>query len=252
MSAVHSQGSAANRNFVETPMETINPYAATDEAAAFEEPPQTSKLAIASLVCGLIFCCPITSLLAPLLGIGHFIAAAGKPWVRGAGLAIGGILLGLVMTGGWVFLSWASYQFMQQAMRLPDEALAALSAGDVAEFRSKWSGLEEGSAGEAQIAAFRQDLENRYGSFESIRFNEQVQEPPAERQQAFVLPFIATFSGVEDGVMMNVTFVPTGQGIEIRIVEIEVIDERRGDIVFPGPDGTPLLESGEDSSDEVG
>ena len=237
-------------------METINPYAADGhgefEGREEEPPPQTGKLAIASLVCGLLFCCPITTLLAPLLGIAHFISAAGKPWIRGAGLAIGGILLGLVMTGGWVFLSWASYQFMQQAMRLPDEALAALSAGDVAEFRSKWSGLEEGSAGEAQIAAFRQDLENRYGSFESIRFNEQVQEPPAERQQAFVLPFIATFSGVEDGVMMNVTFLPTGQGFEILIMQIEVIDEQQGNIVFPGPEGTPEIEPVADSAESGG
>lgn len=230
-------------------METINPYAA-DGHGAFdgreeEPPPQTGKLAIASLVCGLVFCCPITTLLAPLLGIAHFISAAGKPWIRGAGLAIGGILLGLVMTGGWAFLGWASYQFMQQAMRLPDEALAALSAGDVAEFRSRWVGLEEGSEGDAQIAAFRQDLEARYGTFESIRFDEQAQQPPAGGEQAFVLPFIATFSGVGDeraDVMVHVMFVPTGQGFEIRIMQIEVIDEQQGNIVFPGPEGRPAID----------
>jgi hypothetical protein len=236
-------------------METINPYAADGhgefEGREEEPPPQTGKLAIASLVCGLLFCCPITTLLAPLLGIAHFISAAGKPWIRGAGLAIGGILLGLVMTGGWVFLSWASYQFMQQAMRLPDEALAALSADDVSEFRSKWVGLEEGSKGDAQIAAFRQDLESRYGTFESIR-PEQTQEPQAGAEQAFVLPFIATFSGVEDGVMMNVTFLPTGQGFEILIMQIEVIDEQQGNIVFPGPEGTPEIEPVAESAESGG
>ena len=240
-------------------METINPYAADGhgefEGREEEPPPQTGKLAIASLVCGLLFCCPITTLLAPLLGIAHFISAAGKPWIRGAGLAIGGILLGLVMTGGWAFLGWASYQFMQQAMRLPDEALAALSADDVSEFRSKWVGLEEGSAGDAQIAAFRQDLESRYGTFESIRFDEQTQEPQAGAEQAFVLPFIATFSGVGDeraDVKVHVMFMPTGQGFEILIMQIEVIDEQQGNIVFPGPEGTPEIEPVAESAESGG
>lgn len=248
------QGRPPDMDFAEISMETINPYAAADQGEELEQPPQTSRLAIASLVCGLVFCCPITTLLAPLLGIAHFIAAAGKPWIRGAGLAIGGILLGLVMTGGWAFLGVASYQFVQQAMRLPDEAFAALSAGEVSEFRTKWSGLAEGSAGDAQIAAFRQDLENRYGAFESIRFDEQAQ-PPADGQQAFVLPFVATFAGVGDdraNVSIHVSFAPTGQGFEVRIVKIEVIDEQQGNIVFPGPDGTPLIEPVAESADEGG
>ena len=227
-------------------METINPYASTQEAESFEEPPRTGKLAIASLVCGLVFCCPITSLLAPVLGIAHFVAAAGKPWVRGAGLAIGGILLGLVMSGGWVFLGWSTYKLFEQAMRLPKEALAALSANDVAEFRARWSGLAEGSVGDAQIVAFRQDLEARYGTFESMQIDEAAEPPPPAGQPGFSLPFVASFSGSDGSpvkIPVIVTFIPSQVALELKILTIEFVDAEFGNVVFPGPDGTPELEA---------
>lgn len=237
-------------------MEAINPYASTPEGESFEEPPRTGKLAIASLVCGLIFCCPVTSLLAPVLGIAHFIAAAGKPWVRGAGLAIGGILLGLVMSGGWAFVGWSTYKLFEQAMRLPEEALAALSANDVAEFRARWSGLAEGSEGDAQIVAFRQDLESRYGSFDSLQIDEAAEPPPPAGEQAFSLPFLATFTSSDGGfvkVPVIVTFMPSQVALELKIVSVEFVDAERGNVVFPGPEGTPVIEaptgSGEPSSE---
>lgn len=236
-------------------METINPYASPDEREGFEQPPQTSKLAIASLVCGLVFCCPVTTLLAPLLGIAHFVAAAGKPWVRGAGLAIGGILLGLVMSAGWGFVAWSTYKLFDQAMRLPQAAFAALSASDVAEFRSMWQGLAEGSEGDAQITAFRQDLEARYGAFESMRIDEQGQQPPPAGSQAFTLPFIATFAGTDGAsveVPVIVTFMPSQVALELKLVLVEFLDADRGDLVFPGPDGAPELAAPRESSDADG
>lgn len=220
-------------------METINPYASNSEADSFEEPPRTGKLAIASLVCGLVFCCPITSLLAPVLGIAHFVAAAGKPWVRGAGLAIGGILLGLVMSGGWAFVSWSTYKLFEQTIRLPEEALAALSANDVAGFRSHWSGLPEGSEGDAEIAAFRQDLDARYGAFASLQFDEATDPPPPAGGRSFSLPLLMTFTSSDGGsvqVPVVVTFMPSQVALELKLVSFEFIDAERGNLVFPGPE----------------
>jgi len=64
-------------------------------------PPKTSGAAIASLVCGILGCIPfVTSLLAVILGIVG-IKQTSNPQRTGRGLAIGGLILGLIGILGW-------------------------------------------------------------------------------------------------------------------------------------------------------
>jgi hypothetical protein len=64
-------------------------------------PKQNNVAAIVSLISGILSCIPGASLLAIILGIVG-LAKAGKPNVGGKGLAIAGLLLGLIGTLGWV------------------------------------------------------------------------------------------------------------------------------------------------------
>jgi hypothetical protein len=73
---------------------------------------RTSGAAIASLVCGLLLCIPvITGLVAIITGIAG-IVETGKPAVRGRGMAIAGLILGIFSVGGYalvgagVFAMW--------------------------------------------------------------------------------------------------------------------------------------------------
>ena len=74
---------------------------------------KTSGLAVASLVCSLILCIPLLGLVGAILGIAS-LGATKRPGVRGRGLAVAGILVGLLATVVWVagfFL--ASFGFKQ-------------------------------------------------------------------------------------------------------------------------------------------
>ena len=62
---------------------------------------RTSGLAVVSLVCSLIFCIPLLGLLGAVLGIAS-LRATRQPGVRGRGLAIGGIIVGLLATAAWI------------------------------------------------------------------------------------------------------------------------------------------------------
>src|SRR5271156_6556428 len=63
---------------------------------------RTSGAAITSLVCGLLGCVPfVTGLVAVITGI-IGISATGNPAVRGRGMAIAGLILGLLSIGGWL------------------------------------------------------------------------------------------------------------------------------------------------------
>lgn len=70
---------------------------------------RTSGMAIASLVCGLLLCIPVVSqLLAILFGF-LGLKDTGKPGVSGKGLAIAGLILGLLGLLGWAGMGGFAY-----------------------------------------------------------------------------------------------------------------------------------------------
>jgi hypothetical protein len=81
-------------------------------------PPQsrTSAVAIVSLVCGLLsFCIPlITSAIAVITGI-IGIVQTGHPAVKGRGMAIAGLILGLLSIAGWGVFGLAAYRVFQKS-----------------------------------------------------------------------------------------------------------------------------------------
>lgn len=229
-------------------MNDHNPYAEqqvmADEVGTVTVSPTTGKLAIGSLVCGLVFCCPVTSLLAPVLGIAHFVSAAGKPWVRGSGLAIGGILLGLVFSAGWAFFVWSGYSVFRQAIEMPQVVLADLEAG---EFEAVKSRLIDGGVATEELVASWNAVRERFGTFESIEFDENAPEPDA-MSNAIDLPFLATFRQGETSrtVPVRFRFLPVPGTLEIRILEIEFSDEDGEPLWIP--DGGSEVESPFESS----
>jgi hypothetical protein len=65
------------------------------------QPSRTSGVAVASLVCGLLLCIPfLTGLLAIILGLVG-ISGTKNPAVRGRGMAIAGLILGILSLIGW-------------------------------------------------------------------------------------------------------------------------------------------------------
>src|SRR3954447_25965195 len=91
-------------------------------------------MAVASLVCGVLFCIPvITGLLAILFGIlGIRKASSGR--AGGKGMAIAGLLLGIVGLGGQAIGGFFLVQFGKigmQVVTLPEEFLKDLSSGNV-------------------------------------------------------------------------------------------------------------------------
>src|SRR5687768_3906578 len=75
------------------------------------ERPRTSGAAITSLILGILGCVPlITSILAVILGIVG-IRATRQPNVGGRGLAIAGLILGLIGIIGWATMGGGVYAF---------------------------------------------------------------------------------------------------------------------------------------------
>jgi hypothetical protein len=101
---------------------------------------KTSGVAIAALVTGLIgWVCPfVGSAIAAILGL-IGIAITGKPGVTGRGMAIAGLLLGLLGIAGWGVGSYATYQFVRPMIELTTEVATLPQHQDFTKL-SKWAG----------------------------------------------------------------------------------------------------------------
>ena len=73
------------------------------------EPGRTSRLAISSLICSIICCLPFTTIPGILLGAGALLAIGKNAALRGRGLAITGIVLGVIFTIGQVLIYPAAW-----------------------------------------------------------------------------------------------------------------------------------------------
>jgi hypothetical protein len=90
-------------------------------------PPRTSGAAITSLVCGLLLCVPaLSGLLAIIFGIVG-MSATRNPMVRGRGMAIAGLILGILN-----FLMWAGGTEVWWKNTAPERAAATQFINDLA------------------------------------------------------------------------------------------------------------------------
>jgi len=113
-----------------TPPNQIPPYG----GMSAQPRPRTSAAAVTSLIFGIVFCIPLVSaLIAIICGIVG-ISATKKPGVSGRGLAIAGLVLGILGLIGWTAFG-GIFGYMYAAAK-PDRAVTTafiqnLSAGNV-------------------------------------------------------------------------------------------------------------------------
>ena len=149
-------------------MSQFDPYAqpapyADQEGGEFAEPPRTSGLAIASLVCSLVFCCPLTTLLGPLLGAIAIAMIGGNPARKGKGVAAAGIIIGLLLSAAWAGMIYVGYTtVVKPTMVGPLEEIKALQDGDYDTFRATMFGDLAGLSDD-ELRVFGEELESRYG-----------------------------------------------------------------------------------------
>ncbi|MGA2496576.1 MAG: DUF4190 domain-containing protein [Tepidisphaeraceae bacterium] len=88
---------------------------------------KTSGLAVASLVCSLILCIPLLGLVGAILGIAA-LGATKRPGVRGRGLAIGGIIVGIMVTFMWIAGVIGTVAGFKQISGVADQPVTAFIA----------------------------------------------------------------------------------------------------------------------------
>ncbi len=136
-------------------------------------PQRTSVLAILALICAVICIIPGTGLLAVIFGISALVGInSSRGRVGGTGLAVSGLVLGLIVTmiwgaltfGGLQFLSYFSGPMMQPAR----QSLTAIDAGDFKNARTGFTPQAGAAVTDEQFQKFRTAYQAELGSFQNI------------------------------------------------------------------------------------
>lgn len=153
---------------------TDNPYAGDfgRNEGIYDGPPRTSALAVTSLVLSLICCIPGLGILGAGLGVGALIGIGGSNGrVGGRGLAVAGIIVGVLVSLAWLGVVLSAQQFMGQASQVlygtTHSMMTEIEAGDFNAARNRMVG-PAANATDEQFEAFRDGYRSAYGSFQDI------------------------------------------------------------------------------------
>lgn len=195
--------------------------------------PKMSVSAVASLVLGLVLCCPLTSIGAIVLGAVGLSATKARV-AAGRGLAIAGLTLGILgaaLQAG--FGLWAYTTVYAPLLEGPATALRAAVDGGGAAMLEKFVLPEDGDP-LADAEAFASAVTSRYGALVSCDLDQTGQAPtPDASRPEFEADFDARF---ERGTVRvrSCTQITDGKGrLTMKLLWIEIIDPARGDLRFP-------------------
>ncbi len=216
-------------------MSTFDPI---EDLDAVQVEQQRSGLAVTSLICSLIICCPITTILGPLLGVIALFRLKSRPHLTGKGFAISGIAVGIITTLIWVVLSIYTSKFImgfvEQTNRISTDSIQAGYDGNYDEFRGYLSRSSD-DATDAEIKSFITVLEERFGKFDSAFLNMEEQKQEIQQTaQEVPIPVRFIFETKDTTGYITFEFIPgTGFNYEMKIGCIKIKDAKNGDIIFP-------------------
>ena len=213
----------------------MSQFGSTFEIEVDSDEIKTSGLAVGSLVSSLICCIPITTILGVLLGIAAIFTISANPARKGKGLAVIGIVLGILFTAVQI----TGYRFMAPywafAMSGPTEALEAGFNGDAALFRSHFVGAGA-TASDAEATRFIDEMRSRYGGFISASFDPQNnQQQPGFGQTTVKMVYVIEFEQQSMGADVWLVFVDEATGAYRKLDSITIFDAEGGNLTYPPP-----------------
>jgi len=134
-----------------------NPYEAGADFSehGYDEPPRTSVMAILSLVCSLVCFIPGLSAIGSLLGIFALLGISkSEGRVKGTGLAVAGIVVGMLVSVIWFVGAIGLQKAMMQYTSL-GQTISDIEAGDLTALRGELSSSTQAVLTDEMVAEFK-------------------------------------------------------------------------------------------------
>jgi hypothetical protein len=177
---------------------STNPYAHPEGyEPEHHEPQRVSVLAISSLVLSLVCCIPGVSLLGAVLGVFAMVRISqARGRVYGRGMAVAGLVIGLLFTLVWVALGVGFAMFMRD-LDVYGDTMRALDQRDYNRVRELLTPAAAASATDARLEEYRAEVYAEWGAYRTLpggafdwlrAYAQQMQNIAQEQQQQMQLP----------------------------------------------------------------
>jgi hypothetical protein len=196
-------------------------------------------MATASLICSLVLCCPIVTLVGVILGIVALMKIRGSA-MSGRGLAWAGIIVGILTTTlTTLFLIISIKVGLGVLEQTPESVTTAIKAGitgDIEKFRMEFT-HDAIAASNDEITTFLETISTRYGVFDEAVIDmatiQAGQQPTAGGPEP-ELPIQLVF---ETKTISAIAVFTVAEGteslIDVQIQCLLIHDPENGDIAFP-------------------
>ncbi len=193
---------------------------------------RTSLWAVASLVCAILFICPIAPLLAIVLGV-VAVFDVRRPHRSGARLVIAALVLSVLSLGGWALLAgWWNTNARRPMLFGPADAIVAGQHGDTAAFLEAFLPVAN-ATDQSDAIEFISTVTSRYGLLTASSQRESDREISTLRRAVILYEF-----QFENGpVDVEAEFVLSredGSGLVLKFAWVVIRDPAAGDIRYPG------------------
>ncbi|MCC6906533.1 MAG: hypothetical protein IT430_01200 [Phycisphaerales bacterium] len=209
------------------------------------EPPRTSLLAVSGFVCSVIICCPLTSLLGLLMGVGGLLSVSSSNGRRkGTGLAAAAIIISILSLAGQALLMQWVRPYAQEYWKMftlvaqgPKEFISDVQIGDFASARTHLYAPVETQVSDAQLQAFADEVTARYGSVQQGIQSSSTNQPiggSGVGEQSMDVRSQLVFSKKTLDTTMTIKLLvgPNGRLEQVGIARIVLHDPDLGDLIF--------------------
>ncbi len=196
---------------------------------------ERSGLATAAFICSLIICCPITTIIGPILGLISLLTLKGR---AGRGFAWTAIIVGTISTIIWVIVGIFGYKqamlFIEKSGEVVSTTIQAGYDNDYALFREELT-RSSSSVSDEEIESFITELKSRYGKFDLAVLTIEKQNQtlkPSEHDAPITFHLIFETTDVYADALLEV-IQGTGLDYDLKINCIQINDSKNGNLVFP-------------------
>jgi hypothetical protein len=195
-------------------------------------------MATASLICSLILCCPIVTLVGVILGIVALLKIRGSA-MSGRGLAWAGIIIGILTTTlTTLFMIIAINIGLGVLEQTPESVTTAIKAGitgDIEKFRMEFT-HDAVAASDDEITSFLETITTRYGVFDEAVIDmatlQAGQQPSTGEGEELPIQLVFETKTISAIAVFTVAK-GTDSLIDVQIQCLLIRDPENGDVAFP-------------------
>ncbi len=199
--------------------------------------PGAHRRSVLALACCLLAVLPPLCLLSPILGVLALRQMRRQPSIEGRPLAWAGIVLGSLISVGFLASTALAWQSFQAVVRRPEALLQAAMAGDPQAVRDQMIGTGA-EATAADVAGWSAAMRSRWGELVRVEQSSRPPDQPPQEAQGQVILHAAYTAVFERGqVPVMVVFASPKDSMAplfaLRILRLELDPAEGPRIVFP-------------------